>query len=290
MFDRRKLHHAHPRWSPSPQYVGTKHHKHHQLPDRDCRYHSRHPNTLSRTAPPVRHFTSYSGPYFILSQPSAALPLLSISKHNSFRPHLISSGTSLHKVTGRSPKPALPTTFSTICTLHFVTFWSLLLFVVGLIYIALYFPCLCVPCFLNVSSLVLGIPCALYCLPCKSVLSPCLCFLGCPCNVFVPVLVCYIGECVELSCVLSLTCVVLHLPCLCESSFVTFSFSQPNTQLQLQELPLFRLVKLPLFGLVKLPLFGLLTSDYTLFVDTWLRCEDVAFQRHADLSCRGLTC
>jgi hypothetical protein len=30
-FDRRKLHHAHPLWAPSPQYVGTKRHKHHQL-------------------------------------------------------------------------------------------------------------------------------------------------------------------------------------------------------------------------------------------------------------------
>jgi hypothetical protein len=65
------------------------------------------------------------------------------------------------------------------------------------------------------------------------------------------------AECVELSCVLSLPCIVLQLPCLCESSFVSFSFSHPNTQLQLQQLPLFGLVKLPLFGLVKLPLFGL---------------------------------
>jgi hypothetical protein len=30
-FGRRKLHHAHPLWAPSPQYVGTKRHKHHQL-------------------------------------------------------------------------------------------------------------------------------------------------------------------------------------------------------------------------------------------------------------------
>ena len=51
-----------------------------------------------------------------------------------------------------------------------------------------------------------------------------------------PVLVCYIDGCVELSCVLRLSCIVLHLPCLCESPFVTFSFSHPNTQLQLQDL------------------------------------------------------
>jgi hypothetical protein len=50
--------------------------------------------------------------------------------------------------------PALPTPFSTICTLHFVTFWSLLLCVVCLLCIALYFPCLCVPYFLNVACLV----------------------------------------------------------------------------------------------------------------------------------------
>ena len=89
---------------------------------------------------------------------------------------------------------------------------------------------------------------------------------ACPCSCG------YIGEYVELSCVLSLPCIVLHLPCLCESSFVAFSFSHPNTQLQLQQLPLFGLVKLPLFGLVKLPLFGLvklplfglLTLTYTL--------------------------
>jgi hypothetical protein len=97
---------------------------------------------------------------------------------------------------------------------------------------------------------------------------------ACPCSCG------YIGEYVELSCVLSLPCIVLHLPCLCESSFVAFSFSQPNTQLQLQQLPLFGLVKLPLLGLVKLPLlglvklplfwlvklplFGLLESTYTL--------------------------
>ncbi len=30
-FGRRKVHHVHPLWVPSPQYVGTKRHKHHQL-------------------------------------------------------------------------------------------------------------------------------------------------------------------------------------------------------------------------------------------------------------------
>jgi hypothetical protein len=96
--------------------------------------------------------------------------------------------------------------------------------------------------------------CLVLSLPVRSLLLEC--GLPCPCNVLVPVLVCYIGECVELSCVLSLSWIVFHLPCLCESSFVVFSFSHPNTQLQLQQLPL--------FGLVKLPLFGFLASAYTL--------------------------
>ncbi len=73
---------------------------------------------------------------------SAALPLLSLSRHNPFRPHLISSGTSFHKVKGSSTKPALPTPLSKICTLHLVIFWSLLPCVVSLPCIALYFPCL----------------------------------------------------------------------------------------------------------------------------------------------------
>jgi hypothetical protein len=108
-------------------------------------------------------------------------------------------------------------------------------------------------------------------------LSPCLCVLGSPCNVLVPVLACYLGECVELSCVLRLPCTVLHLPCLCESSFVAFSFSHPtptpNSKTSRPNAPdahPFRTaplakthVKLTLFGLVKLPLFGLLPSVYT---------------------------
>jgi hypothetical protein len=70
----------------------------------------------------------------------------------------------------------------------------------------------------------------------------------------------------------------LHLPCLCESSFVDFSFSHPtptpNSKTSLpnapdahpfRTAPLAKIpVKLPLFGLVKLPLCGLLTSAYTL--------------------------
>jgi hypothetical protein len=79
--------------------------------------------------------------------------------------------------------------------------------------IALYSPCLFVPCFLNVDCLVLVIVHALYCLPCQSVLPPCLCFLGSPCNVLVLVLVCYLGECVELSCVMRLPCIVTTLSC-----------------------------------------------------------------------------
>jgi hypothetical protein len=35
------------------------------------------------------------------------------------------------------------------------------------------------------------------------------------CNVLVLVLVCYLGECVALSCVMRLPCIVVHLPCLC---------------------------------------------------------------------------
>ena len=111
---------------------------------------------------------------------------------------------------------------------------------------------------------------------------------ACPCSCG------YIGEYVELSVVLSLPCIVLHLPCLCESSFVAFSFSHPTptpnsktsrpnapdahpfrtaplakthvklTVFGLVKLPLLGLVKLPLFRLVKLPLFGLLASAYTL--------------------------
>jgi hypothetical protein len=48
------------------------------------------------------------------------------------------------------------------------------------------------------------------------------------------------------------------------STTLTLFPTPNNTQLQLQELPLFGLVKLPLLGLVKLPLFGLLASTFTL--------------------------
>jgi hypothetical protein len=86
--------------------------------------------------PPALHFTSYSGPFFILSQPSAALPLLSLSKRTPFRPHMISlgtfstisSGTSYHKV-GASPAKMI--SFYPPC-LHFVTFCPLLPCVVSL--------------------------------------------------------------------------------------------------------------------------------------------------------------
>ncbi len=99
--------------------------------------------TLSRTVSPTLYFTSYSGPFFILSD---ELPLLSLSNHIPFRPHLIPSGKSFHKVTESSTKPVLPTPLSKICTLHFVTFWPLLPCVVSLTCISLYFPWLCVPC------------------------------------------------------------------------------------------------------------------------------------------------
>ena len=85
---------------------------------------------------------------------------------------------------------------------------------------------------------------ALHCLvlplPVRSLLLEC--GLPCPCNVLVPVLVCYIGECVELSCVLSLPCIVLS-----PSLFLT-----PTPNSNSNNSPLFGLVKLPLFGLVKL--------------------------------------
>jgi hypothetical protein len=104
----------------------------------------------------------------------------------------------------------------------------------------------------------------------NSMLSPCLCVHGSPCNVLVTVLACYLGDCVELSCVLRLSCIVLHLPCLCESSFVAFSFSHPtpppNSKTSRPNAPYahpFRaapLAKTP----VKIPPFGLLASAYTL--------------------------
>jgi hypothetical protein len=77
-FSRRKIHHTDPLWAPSPQYVGTKRHRHHQVS---------------------------------LQLPSVVLPLLPTGPRIS-----------------KFPKPALPTPFSTICTLHFVTFWSPSLF------------------------------------------------------------------------------------------------------------------------------------------------------------------
>ena len=82
--------------------------------------------------------------------------------------------------------------------------------------------------------------CLVLSLPVRSLLLEC--GLPCPCNVLVPVLVCYIGECVELSCVLSLPCIVLS-----PSLFLT-----PTPNSNSNNSPLFGLVKLPLFGLVKL--------------------------------------
>jgi len=102
--------------------------------------------------------------------------------------------------------------------------------------------------------------CLVLSLPVRSLLLEC--GLPCPCNVLVPVLVCYIGECVELSCVLSLSCIVLlpslfltptpdsnsnNSPYLGSSNSPFLGSSNSYTQLQLQQLPLFGLVKLPLF-------------------------------------------
>jgi hypothetical protein len=85
---------------------------------------------------------------------------------------------------------------------------------------------------------------ALHCLvlplPVRSLLLEC--GLPCPCNVLVPVLVCYIGECVELSCVLSLSCIVL-LPSL---------FLTPTPDSNSNNSPYLGSSNSPFFGLVKL--------------------------------------
>ena len=82
----------------------------------------------------------------------------------------------------------------------------------------------CLVLSLPVRSLLLEctLPCPGYCaclvlssMSDQTMFPPCLCFLGSPWNVLVLVLVYYLGEFVELSCVMRLPCIVVHLPCLC---------------------------------------------------------------------------
>ena len=132
----------------------------------------------------ARHLTS--------ATPRCTTSLLSLSKRNPFRPHLTSSGTFFHKVPGTSTKTRSPD--ATFQNLH-APFRHLLPSLTLYRQFALH----CLVLSLPVRSLLLecGLPCpgycaCLYCLPCQSVLPPCLCFLGSPCNVLVLVLVCYL--------------------------------------------------------------------------------------------------